>query len=79
MSITPHVIPPIKGDPNASQTINLALQPLYQDGHTHATLTSPPRATDGVVGDISIVLTGAVYYLYVKTVDGWYKSTLTKA
>jgi hypothetical protein len=75
MSLLQKLVPPIAGDSNGSQAINLALAPLCAQSHEHAIFASTPTANEGSDGDIAMSSNGTK--IYIKQGGSWYQATLT--
>ena len=75
MAILQKVVPPIAGDNNGSQAVNLAIAPLCAVAHEHAVYTSTPATNDGADGDIAMSSDGSK--IYIKQGGSWFQAPLT--
>ena len=80
MSITQKVVPPPNsgdmGLQSFTQAINLAVQPLFQDAHTHTIYSSTPTNNAGANNDIALVALASGKFLYAKINGTWYSVAL---
>lgn len=74
MAILQKVIPPIAGDNNGAQAVNLALAPLCAASHEHAVYSSAPTPNAGLDGDIAMSSDGTK--IYVKQAGVWFQASL---
>jgi hypothetical protein len=61
------------GNDFKAEVIQRNLEDLFIYAHEHGHRITEPTESEGTVGDIVLVKTNNLYYLYVKFIDGWKK------